>query len=117
VPDTIAAAGVPRVPASLIGRLDIPNLRLTAMRKEPTSTRYAWLWDIYQAQRCPEVPAMLDWPDTGTQSFVLLRNIHVRDKIELTTQTATYRYEVESTRIVSPRDVQVLAPTAGASVK
>jgi len=40
-----------------------------------------------------------------------LRKIRPRDRISLATTTGTYEYTVESTKIVEPTDVQVLAPS------
>jgi len=43
--------------------------------------------------------------------FRALRNIQQDDDIELQTEEGTYRYVVESTMVVAPRDVDVLAPS------
>ena len=45
--------------------------------------------------------------------FRPLRNIRADDIIELQTTSGTYRYVVKSTRIVTPRDVSVLAASGG----
>ena len=45
--------------------------------------------------------------------FRALRNIRPDDTIELETTEGTYRYQVSSTRIVTPRDVSVLKSSGG----
>jgi sortase A len=50
--------------------------------------------------------ALADHRDTFFRS---LRNIQQDDTIDLETENGAYRYVVESTKIVGPRDVSVLA--------
>jgi sortase A len=46
--------------------------------------------------------------------FRALRNIHNGDQITLTTLDGTFRYLVDSTRVVAPEDTQVLDDSGGA---
>lgn len=43
--------------------------------------------------------------------FFPLRYIRIGDEITLTTPDGSYRYQVDSTRVVKPRNVEVLNPT------
>lgn len=49
---------------------------------------------------------------TGIPFFRGLRNIRKNDEITLTTLTGTYRYRVDSTRVVEPDDTRVLDASA-----
>jgi sortase A len=97
-------------PSAVIGRLEIPNLHLTAMVREGA--------DAGTLRRAVgHIPGTALPGRTGNVGlaghrdtfFRALRNIQLNDAIELQTDNGTYRYEVESTRIVGPRDVRVLA--------
>ncbi len=41
-----------------------------------------------------------------------MRNLRKDDEITLTTPSASYRYRVESVRVVAPRDIEVLRDTS-----
>lgn len=106
--------GRPPLPSSLIGRLEIPRLKLTAMVREGADSKTL-------RQAVGHIPgtalpgyagnvALAGHRDTF---FRELRNIMKDDTIDLETENGTYRYLVESTEIVGPRDVGVLAASHG----
>ena len=97
------------LPDSLIGRLRIPRLQLAVMVREGASSG--------TLQRAVgHIPGTALPGKTGNMAlaghrdtfFRPLRNIRKDDAIDLETENGTYRYQVQSTEIVSPRDVTVL---------
>jgi sortase A len=101
-------------PGDLLGRLEIPRLGLSALVAEGTddgTLRTA----IGHLPRTP-LPgergnvALAAHRDTH---FRALREIEVGDRIRMHSWEGETEYEVIATRVVGPRDVSVLAPTAG----
>jgi sortase A len=100
-----------------IGRLTIPNLRLLAMVQEGADVetlRYAV--GHIPGTALPGARGNVALAGHRDTFFRSLRDIRVNDSIEFETQSVTYRYTVRSTRIVGPRDMQVLAPSGGESL-
>jgi sortase A len=98
----------------LLGRLEIPRLHMKVMVREGA--------DESTLQRAVgHIPGTALPGDIGNVAlaghrdtfFRELRNIRKEDTIDLKTQDATYRYLVQSTKIVGPRDVGVLATSGG----
>ena len=104
----------PPSPAGVIGRLDIPGLHLSAMVREgaDAGTLHRAVGHI-PGTALPGMEGNVGLAGHRDTFFRPLRNIQVNDPIELETERATYRYVVESTRVVGPRDVRVLASSAG----
>jgi LPXTG-site transpeptidase (sortase) family protein len=107
----------PLASSAVIGRLEIPNLHLTAMVREGA--------DAGTLRRAVgHIPGTALPGRTGNVGlaghrdtfFRSLRNIQENDAIELQTEYGTYRYVVESTRIVGPRDVRVLASSGAGTL-
>jgi len=111
----IASAGdvanlpVAPVPGQALGRIEITRIGLTAMIMEGTDGR-----TLRRA-----VGHVRGTPMPGNQGNVAiaghrdtffrpLRNVLHDDEITLTTLDGSYRYLVDSTRVVSPEDTQVL---------
>jgi sortase A len=109
---------VPRTAAPLadmvIGRLQIPRLGISAMVREGAS-------EGTLSRAVGHIPgtalpgrngnvALAGHRDTF---FRALRNIRKHDAIEVETSQGTFRYIVESTKIVGPRDVEVLNASGG----
>ena len=101
----------PRVPGrqSLVGRLSIPRLDMSAMVREGTeeATLRVALGHI------PGTPLPGTSGNVGVAGhrdtwFRVLRKIHNGDLIRFQTGDETYDYRVESTRIVWPKEVDVL---------
>jgi sortase A len=100
----------PEVPhGSVVGRLEIPRLKLSTVIREgddPRTLRLAvghlpdTAWPGH-----PGNAALAGHRDTF---FRKLRHIEPQDEILVTTSGGVYRYMVESTRIVTPDNVSVL---------
>ena len=107
----------PPAPSALIGRLEIPDLHLVAMVQEGADAR-----TLHRAvghipgTALPGARGNVGLAGHRDTFFRPLRQIRVSDAIQLQTQNGTYRYRVEWTRIVGPRDVHVLSSTGGQSL-
>ena len=106
--------GKPPQPASLIGRLEIPRLELTAMVREGADgqTLHRAVGHI-PGTALPGYAGNVALAGHRDTFFRALRNIKKDDNIDFETENGTYRYVVESTEIVGPRDVSVLAASHG----
>jgi sortase A len=98
----------------LLGRLEIPRLHVKVMVREGAdeSTLRRAVGHIPGTALPGNIGnvALAGHRDTF---FRELRNIRKEDTIDLKTQDATYSYLVQSTKIVGPRDVGVLATSGG----
>jgi len=98
----------------VLGRLEIPRLRVKAMVREGAdeSTLQRAVGHIPGTALPGNIGnvALAGHRDTF---FRGLRNIQKNDAIDLKTEDGTYRYVVQSTKIVGPRDVGVLAASTG----
>jgi sortase A len=99
---------------SVIGRLSIPRLRVNVIVREGAdegtlSRAVGHIPGTALPGKLGNV-ALAGHRDTF---FRPLRAIRAKDVIELETTSGTYRYRVESTNIVGPRDVGVLAASGG----
>jgi sortase A len=103
----------PPAPFEIIGRLEIPNLHLTAMVREgaDAGTLRRAVGHI-PGTALPGQKGNVGLAGHRDTFFRALRNVQKDDSIELETANGTYRYVVESTKIVGPRDVQVLASSS-----
>jgi len=110
--DAPEPAGARRPKSAIVGRLLIPQLRLTAIVQEGV--------DAGTLRRAVgHVPGTALPGERGNVALAghrdtllrPLRDIRVNDGIELQTLEGEYRYRVLSARIVSPSDVSVLKPT------
>ncbi len=108
------APGKPPVPSSLIGRLQIPRLKVSVMVREGADgkTLHRAVGHI-PGTALPGFAGNVALAGHRDTFFRSLRNIQKDDVIEFETESGTYRYLVESTDIVGPRDVGVLAASAG----
>jgi sortase A len=98
-------------PNELIGRLRIPRLELSAMVREGDGddTLRVALGHVSDTA-LPGQPGNVGIAGHRDTLFRPLRNIRKNDLIELETMAGNFTYRVDSTRIVSPREVSVLAP-------
>jgi sortase A len=102
------------LPDLLIGRLQIPRLGVAAMVREGADERTL-------RQAVGHIPGTALPGKTGNVAlaghrdtfFRELRNIRRDDAIDLQTDHGTYRYVVDSTKIVGPREVGVLKASGG----
>jgi sortase A len=110
-PNTAAA---PPAPRSVIGRLSIPRLNLAVMVREGADegTLRRAVGHI-PGTALPGKIGNVGLAGHRDTFFRALRSIQTDDNIELQTTAGTYRYVVKSTRIVTPRDVSVLAASGG----
>lgn len=108
------APTMPLSPSKIVGRLEIPRLHLAVMVQEGV--------DAGTLRRAVgHVPGTALPGRSGNVAlaghrdtfFRPLQAIHVKDVIDFQTTGGEYQYVVQSARIVSPRDVSVLAPTTG----
>ena len=104
-PQVVAPPG----PQSVIGRLEIPRLKLAVMVREGAdeSTLSRAVGHI-PGTALPGYVGNVGLAGHRDTFFRALRNIRADDTIEMQTTAGTYRYVVKSTRIVTPRDVSVL---------
>ena len=111
---TPVAAAAPLAPESVVARIDIPRLDLSAVAREGVDDRTL---DVAVGH----VPGTSLPGTAGNSAFAAhrdtffrpLRNVRSGDIVVLTTPRGRYRYRVTSTRVVKPDDVSVLAPTPG----
>lgn len=111
------AAGAPRVtvsvPRSLIGRIEMPRVRLSALAREGVDMRTL-------RGSAGHVPGTAMPGDAGNAAFAAhrdtffgpLQGVRVGDAITITTPGGDFRYIVSGTRIVDPSEVSVLRSTA-----
>jgi sortase A len=114
----IPEAARPLLEGELIGRVDIPRLRLSAAVAEGDDN--ATLGKA--VGHLPDTP--LPWQRRGNVGlaahrdglFRALKNIRMDDEVRVITPRGEYFYRVRNTRIVNPQDVWVLAPTSTPTV-
>lgn len=99
---------------SVIGRLDIPRLKLSVMVREGADegTLRRAVGHI-PGTALPGKIGNVGLAGHRDTFFRALRNIREDDTIELETTGGSYRYLVTSTKIVTPRDVSVLEASGG----
>jgi sortase A len=112
-----AAPDEPPAPASVIGRLDIPRLHISAPIKAGDDDNVLDAAVGYQ----PDTP--LPWQPGNSalaahrdRLFRPLERIRVGDEIRLATTHGDLQYEVSRTLIVDPNDVWVLDPSPDANL-
>ncbi|MGA2213211.1 MAG: class D sortase [Bryobacteraceae bacterium] len=99
---------------SVIGRLEIPRLNLSVMVREGADegTLSRAVGHI-PGTALPGKIGNVGLAGHRDTFFRALRNIREDDAIEFETVHGAYRYVVTSTKIVTPRDVSVLAASGG----
>jgi len=102
------------LPDALLGRLRIPRLNISAMVREGAdgSTLRRAVGHI-PGTALPGRDGNVGLAGHRDTFFRALRNIAPNDVIEFETGHGSYQYVVQSTKIVSPRDVGVLAASRG----
>jgi sortase A len=101
-------------PGGLLGRIEIPRLGVSTMVAEGTdaSTLRAAVGHI-EGTALPGESGNVGIAGHRDTFFRPLRSIRANDMIVLDTLAGQYRYRVISTKVVSPNDTSVLAPSAG----
>lgn len=104
----------PPLPQSLIGRLEIPRLGLSVMVREGADggTLRKAVGHI-PGTALPGAIGNVGLAGHRDTFFRPLRDIKTGDAIDLQTERGTYKYVVESTKIVTPRDIGVLRASGG----
>ena len=105
--------GIGGLEGSPLGRIEIKSIGLVAMLMEGVDGRTL----RHAVGHIPDTPlpgqrgnvALAGHRDTF---FRGLRNIHTDDEITLVTLNGSNRYRVDSTQVVEPNDIKVLAATA-----
>lgn len=102
------------LPDMLLGRLRIPRLHVAGMVREGASsgTLRTAIGHV-PGTALPGKMGNIGLAGHRDTFFRALRNIEKDDTIEFETESGTFRYAVESTKIVSPRDVSVLSAAGG----
>ena len=103
----------PLMPGELIGRVDIPRIRLSAAVAEGEDDKTLGK----AVGHLPDTP--LPWQRTGNVGlaahrdglFRPLAKVQLGDEVRVVTSRGEYHYRVTRTHIVDPDDVWVLAPT------
>jgi sortase A len=98
----------------IIGRVDIPRLKLSAAVAEGDDEKTLRT----AVGHLPDTP--LPWQRSGNVAFAAhrdglfrpLEKIELKDEVRIVTPRGDYHYRVTKKHIVDPNDVWVLAPTA-----
>ena len=104
----------PLAPGDLIGRVDIPRLKLSAAVAEGDDEKTLGK----AVGHLPDTP--LPWHRRGNVGlaahrdglFRALGRIRIDDEVRVVTRLGEYHYRVKKTHIVDPDDLWVLAPTS-----
>ena len=104
----------PPQPGDIIGRVDIPRIKLSAAVAEGDDEKTLGK----AVGHLPDTP--LPWDRQGNVAFAAhrdglfrpLENIRLGDDVRVVTRRGEYHYRVKKTHIVDPDDVWVIAPTA-----
>jgi sortase A len=100
------------VTRSLLGRLEIPRLGVSAIVRAGSDARTLSLAIGHiGGTALPGEPGNVGLAAHRDTFFRRLGEIQDDDEVRLVTPEGTFTYRVEATRIVEPRDVWVLAPT------
>jgi len=106
---TLGTAGTRETPGALIGRIEIPRLKLSALAREGDDDRILDLAVGHlTGTALPGEPGNAAFAAHRDTFFRPLRRIHDGDVVVVTTPRGRFRYLVTSTRIVKPEDVSVL---------
>jgi sortase A len=103
----------PRIlPGGLIGKVEVPRLRISAVvRSGVDSKTLKRAVGHVPATALPGEPGNVGIAAHRDTFFRNLKGVKVGDVIRMVTPSGTYEYAVESTKIVWPRNVEVLDPT------
>ena len=110
--------GTPRSPnfiaASVIGRISVPRLHISAIVEEGID-------DVTLSRAVGHIPGTAFPGETGNIGiaghrdtfFRALKDLQPHDKIDFTTHAGRFHYTVESLNVVDPSDVSVLNSVGG----
>ena len=102
---------------SLVGRVEIPDLRLSAVVFQGTSDSILGRGVGHlDGSALPGQPGNVVLAAHRDTFFRSLRNIHKGDVVRVTTPSGTHVYTVNSTEVVAPTQTSVMDPTAKPSL-
>jgi sortase A len=107
-----APRGAPAAMDGLIGRIEIPRLLLSAVVVEGTGkTILRRAVEHIPGTVLPGEPGNVGLAGHRDTFFRPLKDLKIKDEIQLSTPKGNFKYEVESLRVVEPDNVGVLAPS------
>jgi sortase A len=111
-PASKARARPQPLPGSTLGRIEIPRLRVSAVIRAGSDPRTLQL----AVGHIPGTAVPGDAGNIGLAGhrdtfFRRLKDIRADDEILIVTAEGTYRFRVEDTQVVTPKDTWVLNPT------
>jgi sortase A len=107
-----SAKRAPAMAGGLIGRMEIPRLRLSAMVAEGISkTTLRRAVGHIPGTALPGQSGNVGLAAHRDTFFRSLKDLRIKDEIEFSTLGGDFRYEVESLKVVAPDNVAVLAPS------
>jgi LPXTG-site transpeptidase (sortase) family protein len=116
-------AGNPEGPAprfsegDLLGKLEIPRLRLSVMMMEGVAEETLRLGGGHiPGTAYPGAPGNSGFAAHRDTFFSKLRKVRKDDVIQFTTRSHTVSYRVASTAVVNPSDTRVLRPTSSETI-
>ncbi len=112
-----APASTAAASRSLVGRIEVPRLKLSAIAREGVDTGTLRL-------AVGHIPGTAFPGELGNAGFAAhrdtffrpLRSVRQGDEVIVTTPAGVYRYSVTAVRVVDPEDVSVLDPTPETSL-
>ncbi len=103
----------PPFPTSIIGRLSVPRLHLSAMVREGTDGHTLQLAVGHiPSTALPGQAGNVGLAGHRDTFFRGLKDLRTADEIQFSTSTGDFRYEVESLLVVEPDNVEVLAASS-----
>jgi len=110
----VASEGAPDAAAEgLIGRMEIPRLRLSVMVFEGIDkTTFRRAAGHIPGTALPGQPGNVGLSGHRDTFFRPLKDLRIKDEVQIATLRGNFKYEVESLRVVEPEDVGVLAASA-----
>lgn len=104
-------------PRDVIGRIEVPRLRLSVVAREGVDTRtLRGAAGHVPGSALPGEPGNAAFAAHRDTFFAPLRDVRKGDGVTVTTPQGEYHYVVASTQIVDPDDVAVLDPTKDATL-
>jgi sortase A len=115
--DETADASAKLSEGDLLGRLEIPRLRLSVMMMEGVADKTLRLGGGHiPGTAYPGAPGNSGFAAHRDTFFRKLRNVRKDDLIQFTTGSHTFSYRVASTTVVNPSDIEVLRPTSSETI-
>ena len=113
-PDSAGPRSLASIPDSVIGRISIPRLHLSAIVEEGVD-------DTTLSRAVGHIPGTALPGEAGNIGiaghrdtfFRALKDLQPHDKIDLTTHSGRFHFVVDSLRVVDPTDVSVLSSDGG----